>query len=138
MLVGSLSLATALMGCTGSYPGTSKGPQRMPVHTALPPTTSTEVPPSTEGPVGTVQGVDDECAGLATARPRNASIRLLFHGRVVASERLVAGDPAWDHYSVDIAPGRYRVEATNWPAVNHVVSVRKDNAVTADFLNDCN
>ena len=84
-----------------------------------------------------VQGVDDECAGLAKVPPHPATVGILFRGRVVATERILLGDPARDRYSIQIAPGHYQVEATNWASVRHTVSVRNNAEVTADFANDC-
>jgi hypothetical protein len=136
-LVFPLLIATSLAGCTSSPSGSSQRPQRIPVGTTPPKAKSVEPPPNTQGPEGTVRGIDDECAGLAKEKPHKATVRVLLRGQVVAAERVVAGDPARDRYSMQIAPGRYQVEATNWPSRHQTLVVRKNAAATADFLNDC-
>jgi hypothetical protein len=59
------------------------------------------------------------------------------HGSTVATASVTAGNPLRDHYRLRVARGRYRVEATNWPAVHRKVMVRNDSDVSASFLNVC-
>lgn len=117
----AVAAAAALAACTsGSRP---VGPT---------PTPS----PSTEAR-GVIAGFVDLCTGPAATPPRAARVRVMTDGTTIASTRVIAGDPAHRRYRLLVRPGRYLVEATNWPHVQHVVKVKEGSRVTANFPNVC-
>lgn len=113
---------TVLSGCTSGSRQT--GP---------PPT------PTAPGRVaaGVIAGIVDVCAGPPAVSPRPATVRVLQGGVAVVSARVVAGDRSREHYRVTVAPGHYRVVASNWPQVRHLVTVHAASESTVDFPNFC-
>lgn len=86
---------------------------------------------------GVIAGLVDVCAGPPAVPPRPATVRVLQGGAAVISARVVAGDPAREHYRLTVAPGQYRVVASNWPQVRHRVTVHAGSETTVDFPNFC-
>lgn len=86
---------------------------------------------------GVIGGDVAVCAGPAARPSRPTTVRIIQAGSLVASARVIAGDPAHQHYRVAVAPGRYRVVATNWPGVQHDATVRVGLHTTVDFPNVC-
>jgi ferric-dicitrate binding protein FerR (iron transport regulator) len=84
-----------------------------------------------------INGDVADCAGLAAPPPRPATVRIMQGRATVVSTRVIAGDPTHQHYRVTVAPGRYRVETTNWPGVQRNVTVRAGSHTTVDFPNVC-
>jgi len=69
--------------------------------------------------------------------PRPATVRVMQGGTTVTLARVVAGDPAHQTYSVHVRPGRYSVEASNWPKIQRAVTVTAGSSVAASFPNFC-
>jgi hypothetical protein len=92
--------------------------------------------PTPQRATGVVTGLVGACTGVASPPPQNAIVRIRQAGSTVASARIVAGDPAHDHYRVAVAPGRYSVVASNWPDA-HPVVVTAGATASVNFPDMC-
>lgn len=109
---------TTLVGCTGGSSSVRSTPLRADA-------------------TGVIAGFVDLCTGPAAMPPRAAWVRVMAGRATVTSARVMAGEPAHQSYRVPVRPGRYRVEASNWPHVRRTVNVEASSLVTANFPNLC-
>jgi hypothetical protein len=131
------TLAAVLLPCAALLLcACNSSPRPVTVPVSSPRAVNGPVPQAALAARASIRGFDDIC-GISVTPPRRAVVRAFDRGRVVASARVIAGNPNRDRYQLAVPPGRYRVVASNWDRRGQRVTVDGGGRVTVNFVNGC-